>query len=175
MLIEYENRRHQNRWKTYLWPHFGRIRGQKGPPVCALKTRLQIGHIYNGYENLSTDMNYPIWRRQERGKYVVQLASSQLRTVLRSCQCACHTFFLANCLSLHHEIFKNNYHWKNDVHSKGQGQRSNVKITEVKATFAPASPFPDCNSNLNSQMAAKWCRNFTWHRRDVLLFFLGHP
>ena len=49
--------------------------------------------------------------RQERGKYVMQLASSQLRTVLRGCVRVCHPFFLANCLLLHHEIFSSYYHW----------------------------------------------------------------
>ena len=37
--------------------------------------------IYHGYEELYTDTNYPIWRRQERrSKYAVQLASWQLRS-----------------------------------------------------------------------------------------------
>ena len=147
------------------------------PPGCAFKKEVTIGHICNGYENLSTEMNYPIWRRQEDKKGASMWCSSLHRSWEQFSEVVNVpvTFFLANCLSLHHEIIKSNYHWKNDVHSKGQGQRSTVKITEVKATFAPASPFPDCNSNLNSQMAPKWCRNFTWHRRDVLLFFLGYP
>ena len=40
--------------------------------------RSQIDH---GYEELSADTNYPIWRRQERrSKYAVQLALWQLRS-----------------------------------------------------------------------------------------------
>ena len=44
------------------------------------KKSLLRSQIYHGYEELSMDTNYPIWRRQERrSKYVVQLASWQLR------------------------------------------------------------------------------------------------
>ena len=96
---------------------------------------------------------------------------------------------------------------KSNVHAKGQGQRSKVKVTEVKTQlsrfrtitpvwntygdemmhkawcgieevpycfsmssvkfqghtaqtivdFDPNWAFPDCNSSLNSHMAAKWC------------------
>ena len=41
---------------------------------------------------------------------------------------------------------------KSDVHAKGQGQRSKVKVTEVTILV-----FLDCNSSFNSQMATKWC------------------
>ena len=45
------------------------------------KKSLLRSQIYHGYEELSTDKNYPIWRRQERrSKYAVQLASWQLRS-----------------------------------------------------------------------------------------------
>ena len=46
------------------------------------KKSLLRSQIYHGYEELSTDTNSPIWRRQERrSKYaVVQLASWQLRS-----------------------------------------------------------------------------------------------
>ena len=45
------------------------------------KKILLRSQIYHGYEELSTDTNYPIiWRRQERSKYAVQLASWQLRS-----------------------------------------------------------------------------------------------
>ena len=46
---------------------------------------------------------------------------------------------------------------KSDVHTKGRGQRSKVKITEVNTNFAPIWAFPDCNPNLNSQITTKWC------------------
>ena len=45
------------------------------------KKSLLRSQIYHGYEELSTDTNYHIWRRQERrSKYVVQLASWQLKS-----------------------------------------------------------------------------------------------
>ena len=45
---------------------------------------------------------------------------------------------------------------KSDVHAKGQGQRSKVKVTEIKTNFAPIWAFPDCNSRLNLHIAMKW-------------------
>ena len=44
---------------------------------------------------------------------------------------------------------------KSDVHAKGQGQRSKVKVKEVKTNFAPIWAFQDCNSSLNSKMTTK--------------------
>ena len=45
------------------------------------KKSLLRSQIYHGYEELSMDTNYPIWRIQERrSKYAVQLASWQLRS-----------------------------------------------------------------------------------------------
>ena len=38
---------------------------------------------------------------------------------------------------------------RSDVHAKGRGQRSKVKVTEVKTNFAPIWAFPDHNSSLN--------------------------
>ena len=42
-----------------------------------------------------------------------------------------HTFFTMFPSSHHHEIFRRYYQWQSDVHAKGQGQRSKVKVTEV--------------------------------------------
>ena len=58
---------------------------------------------------------------------------------------------------------------KSNVHAKGHGQRSMVKITEVKTHFASTWAFPGCNSSLNLQMATKWCINLKWYRRRVHL------
>ena len=47
------------------------------------KKSLLRSPIYLGYEELSTDTSYPIWRRQKeerRSKYAMQLASWQLRS-----------------------------------------------------------------------------------------------
>ena len=41
---------------------------------------------------------------------------------------------------------------KSDVRVKAQGQSSNIKVTEVKANFAPVWAFPDSKSSLNLQM-----------------------
>ena len=46
---------------------------------------------------------------------------------------------------------------KSDVHAKRQGQKSKVKVTEVKTNFAPIWAFPARNSSLNLQMATKLC------------------
>ena len=48
------------------------------------KKSLLRSEIYHGYEELSTDPNYLIWRKQERrSTYAVQLASGQLRSNYR--------------------------------------------------------------------------------------------
>ena len=48
---------------------------------------------------------------------------------------------------------------KSNVHARGQGQRSKVKVTRDKkiANFDPNWAFPDCNSSFNLPMATKWC------------------
>ena len=66
---------------------------------------------------------------------------------------------------------------KSDVHTKSQGQRSMVKVTEVKkiVEFDPDWAFPDCNSSLNSPMATKWCPKLevAWKRCPII--FQAHP
>ena len=53
-----------------------------------------------------------------------------------------------------------------NVHAKGQGQRSKVKVTEV------TTQLPGCNSSLNSHMMMKWyIYNLRLLRRCALLFF----
>ena len=44
---------------------------------------------------------------------------------------------------------------KRGVHAKGQGQRSEVKVTEVKSKFASIWAFLDGNSGYNSPMDLK--------------------
>ena len=46
---------------------------------------------------------------------------------------------------------------KNDVHAKGQYQRSKAKVADVKTIFAPIWAFLNRNSSSNLQMARKWC------------------
>ena len=47
-----------------------------------------------------------------------------------------HTFFTIFLSLHHHEIFRNFYHWKSDVHARGEGQISEVKVKEVKIQFS---------------------------------------
>ena len=42
--------------------------------------------------------------------------------------------------------------YKSDIHAKGQGRRSKVKVTEVKTNFAQILSFLDYNSSLNLQI-----------------------
>ena len=66
---------------------------------------------------------------------------------------------------------------KSDVHAISQGQRSKVKVTEVKkiVEFDPDWAFPDCKSSLNSSMATKWWTKLevAWKRCPIV--FQGHP
>ena len=47
--------------------------------------------------------------------------------------CLSHTFLTMFPSSYHHEIFRND---RSDVHAKGQGQRSKVKVTEVNTLLS---------------------------------------
>ena len=123
------------------------------------KKSLLRSQICHGYEELSTDTNYPIWRKQERrSKYVVQLASWQLRSNSPKMS-VCHTFFTMFPTLYHHEIFRNYYHWptwcpckRSRSEVKGQGHTG-----QKNADFDPNWAFLDCNSSLNLPMATKWC------------------
>ena len=94
------------------------------------KKSLIRSQIYHGYEELSTDTNYPIWRRQEkRSKYAVQLASWQLRSNSP----------------------------KTSVHPSVRPS-VRLSVTPKKIVdFDPNWAFPDCNSSMKSSMATKWC------------------
>ena len=83
---------------------------------------------------------------------------------------------------------------RSDVHAKGQGQRSKVKVTKVTTQlhrfycfsrssvkfqghtalkiieFAPDWAFPDCNSNSIHQWLRNAAQSLKWHRRGALLF-----
>ena len=75
------------------------------------KKSLIRSQIYHGYKELSTDTNYPIWRRQERSNYAVQLASWQLRSNSPKMSVR-HTFLTMFPSSYHHEIFRSYYQWQ---------------------------------------------------------------
>ena len=46
----------------------------------------------------------------------------------------CHTFFIM-FTSSYHDIFRSYYLWQTDVHVKGQGLKSKVKVTYVMTPF----------------------------------------
>ena len=56
------------------------------------------------------------------------------------------------------------------VHAKDQGQRSKVKVTEVKTQFSR-----NCNSSLNSHMVMKWCTKLDVASERWPIVFQGLP
>ena len=48
------------------------------------------------------------------------------------CLSVSHTFLTMFPSSYHHEIFRSYYQCRSGVHAKGQGQRSNFKVTRLK-------------------------------------------
>ena len=65
----------------------------------------------------------------------------------------CFAMFLSSIIIKFSEIITID---RNDVHAKGQGQRSEVQATEVKQMLPQFGRFRT-NSRLNSQMATKLC------------------
>ena len=139
------------------------------------KKSLLRSQIYDGYEELSTDKNYPIWRRQERrSKYAVQLASWQLRsnspkTSVRPSVCPSVIPF-SPC-SHHRIIMKFSgviTMVKSDVHAKGQGQRSKAKVTEVNTQLSRFRTLTPVWIHI-----WQWNHAHSWkqQRRGALMFF----
>ena len=63
---------------------------------------------------------------------------------------------------------------RSDVHAKGQGQQSSIKVTEVKTNFAPILAFPDRNFSLNSQKTTEWFTKLEAAYTRCPVVFLGH-
>ena len=131
------------------------------------KKSLLRSQIYHGYEELSTDTNYPIWRRQKRrSKYAVQLASWQLRSnspkmsVTPFSPCSHHRIIMkfSGVITM----------VRSDVHAKGQGQRSKVKVTEVNTQLSHFRTLTPVWIHI-----WQWNHAHSWkqHRRGALLFF----
>ena len=142
------------------------------------KKSLLRSQIYHGYEELSTDTNYPIWRRQKlpymkktRKKKQVCGAACFMASnspKMSVCLSVCHTFLTM----LHHRIImKFSGVITNDqskVHAKDQGQRSKVKVTEVTTQL-----------NRFRTVTHVWIHIWWWNyayslmllRRGALLFF----
>ena len=72
--------------------------------------------------------------------------------------------------SYHHEFFRSYYHWQKWCPCKRS--RSEVKVTEVKTH---PSPFPDCNSSLNSHMMMKWCKKLDVAYERCPIVFMPPP
>ena len=82
------------------------------------KKSLLRSQIYHGYEELSTDTNYPIWRRQERrSKYAVQLASwGSWDQILQRCPSVC---LQTTWFPEHKSSFLWNFNFKFRMHVDG--------------------------------------------------------
>ena len=113
------------------------------------------GHFKNAYELLNLralkiSMLYKsyIFSCDQAALWMVQ------SVCLSVCPSVCHTFLTMFPSSYHHEIFRSYYQWqkwrpckRSRSEVKGQGHRGHN----------PTSPFPDCNSSLNSHMMMRWC------------------
>ena len=84
-----------------------------------------------------------------------------------------HIFFTKLHSSLYHEIF-NYFHWLKWCPCKSQGQKSKLKVTDVKTYFVPIWEFPDRNSSSNWQMATEWCRKLEVVKKRCPIVFQGH-
>ena len=78
-------------------------------------------------------------------------------------QCSCHRIILKFS-----GVFTNK---RRNVHAKGQGQASKIKVTG----HDPIEPFPDRNSSLNSQVVMKWCTKLDVAYKRCPVVFQGHP
>ena len=124
------------------------------------KKSLLRSQIYHGYEELSTDTNYPIWRRQKL-PYM-----KKTRKKKQVCGAAC---FMAAEIKFSEDVrlshlfdyvpiivsswnFQELSHWtrvRSMQKVKVRGQRSRSQRSRPKFSF------PDCNSSLNSHMMIK--------------------
>ena len=112
----------------------------------------------------------PSWETAPYGIYVVQCIHWHYNaTTFHDYACGSRCVML---LSLYHcVLFRSDYR-KSDVHAKGQGQSSKIKVTEVQTNFAPVWAFLDRNSSLNSQMTRKWYTNLVY---QICLHICGRP
>ena len=114
------------------------------------KKSLLRSQIYHGYEELSTDINYPIWRRQKlpymkktRKKKQVCGAACFMAAEIKfsedvrpSVRLSVTPFSLCSCHRIATKFSVVITNDKSDVHAKGQGHRSKVKVTEVITQFS---------------------------------------
>ena len=142
------------------------------------KKSLLRSQIYHGYEELSTDTNYPIWRRQKlpymkktRKKKQVCGAACFMAAEIKFSEDVRPSVTPFWLCSPHRIIMKFSGVITNDkskVHAKGQGQRSKVKVTEVTTQL-----------NRFRTVTPVWILIWWWNdayslmllRRGALLFF----
>ena len=96
--------------------------------------------------------------------------SIRLSVSLSVCLSVRHTFFTMFPSSYHHEIFSPRVITmdRSDVHAKGQGQRSKVKVTEVNTQLSHFQTLTPVWIHI-----WQWNHAHSWkqHRRGALLFF----
>ena len=85
----------------------------------------------------------------------------------------CRIFLTMLLSSLYHEIF-NYFHWLKWCPCKSQGQKSKLKVTDVKTYFVPIWEFPVRNSSFNWPMATEWCRKIEVVKKRCPIVFQGH-
>ena len=89
---------------------------------------------------------------------------------LSACPSVCLSHLFHNvAVMYHHEIFRSYYHDKSDVHAKGQGQRSKIKVTEDKQQF---SRFRTVTPVWIYTWQWNYAQSLMWHMRSALLFFM---
>ena len=64
---------------------------------------------------------------------------------------------------------------KSNVHAKGQGRRSKVKVTAVKSNLGWFGAFPDHNSSFNSHMTISLYIGLLVIHEGIPIDFQGHP
>ena len=142
------------------------------------KKSLLRSQIYHGYEELSTDTNYPIWRRQKlpymkktrKKKQVCGAACFMAAEIKFSKDVRLSVTPFSPCF-LHHIIMKFSgiiTMVKSDVHAKGQGQSSKVKVTEVNTQLSRFRTLTPVWIHI-----WQWNHANSWkqYRRGAVLFF----
>ena len=106
---------------------------------------------------------YRAWERMKIYLYIFSCDQAALRTLIsvRPSVCLLHLFHICSC----HRIIME---FSDRSDAKGHGQRSKVKVTEVKTPFSHFRSIPPVWIHI-------WWWNDTqslmWHRRGALLFF----
>ena len=129
------------------------------------KKSLPRSQIYHGYEELSTDTNYPIWRRQKL-PYM-----KKTRKKKQVCGAAC---FMAAEIKFSEDvrlsvrlshlfdyvpIIVSSWNFQELLPMTKVRSMQNVKVRGQRSRSQRSRPkfsFPDCNSSLNSNMMMKW-------------------